>query len=280
MAKYIEDADSTRRNYFTVLDAQTKKLFNENVYQLTIGGDQIDLDDTERPIAIIFRSREYSPSDDVFSSLFIESIYKSLSQRRENIGFEKGLSCARPFNFIIDEFGNIFPINNLDKKLTVGRSNRIYFNFYLQNYEQLEKAYKDVYMTIESNTTHYFMGTNSSSSKKIFCEHAGERMIPEAVDFDLNPTAPLHLIRTPVISVSEIENLPPYSAYMKTHNDVLKVSFIPSYCYEKEIRISHKSARKDSPRDYCFKDKLIRLFWLNGSGIFIVQFLIFPLTKR
>ena len=249
LGKYLEDADSTKRNYFSVLDAQISKLCNENVYELTIGGDEINLDDTDQPVAIFFRAREYSSTDEAFSSLLVETIYRALCIRRESIEVKGGHTCARPFNFILDECANMAPILDLDRKLAVGRSNRLYFHLYLQNYEQLEHKYKNS-STIFSNSTHIFMGSSSIKSKLNFCEHAGNKMIPAQVDFEINPSATLNLIKVPAISVSEIEQLPPYTALMKTRNDVFKISFIPSYCYDKNMGERMIIRRKDSPQDY------------------------------
>ena len=254
LGKYM-DADQTKRNYFSVLDAQIKKICNENVYELTIGGRQIDLEDIEKPIAILFRSREYSPSDEVFSSLVVETIYKSLCIKRETAGIKAGVSCARPFYILLDEFANTSPIIGFDRKLAVGRSNKIFFYISLQNYEQLEHAYKTEAQTILANSTHIFMGSSSISSKKKFVEHAGEKFVPAVVDFGINPLASLNLNKIPAISVSAIENLPPYAAYLKTQNDVLKVSFIPSYCYEEDLEGLKKTPRSDAPCDYLFNDK-------------------------
>ena len=74
-----------------------------------------------------------------------------------------------PIHYILDEFGNLNTIPNLDTKVTLGLGSRIHFHFVVQNLEQLELHYsKQQAATIQSNCANLlYILTNSETTAKI-----------------------------------------------------------------------------------------------------------------
>ena len=256
---YIHDAEQTRRNYFSVLDAQLRKLCNEHVYELSMGGEAINLNNIDKPIAIFVRTREYTTADETFASMLVEIVYKMWSIQREMVGKENGFSTARPVHFLLDEFGNTAPILNFAEKLTVARSNRLYYHIFLQSYEQVESKYAK-HATIFNNMRHIFMGSSAVSAKQRFSEQCGKKTVLASLDSFVNANIVNNsLITVPAVSASAIEQLPLYSAYMKTHNHVFRVSTIPSY-YDNDFGKNEEGKGKsiyrlDSIDEYIYEIK-------------------------
>lgn len=80
----------------------------------------------------------------------------------------------RKWLFLLDEAGNLPKIINLDNKVTISRSRNIFFQFVLQDYNQLKK-YNDkvdgVDKTIRSNLQFtYFLNSNDEDTLKELSE--------------------------------------------------------------------------------------------------------------
>ena len=82
------------------------------------------------------------------ASLLVSQQYELLVQMAD----KRGGRLERRVNYVLEEYGNFTPINDMTTKLTVAAGRGIRFNLYLQSFEQLKEKYDEhVSNTIKSN---------------------------------------------------------------------------------------------------------------------------------
>ena len=71
---------------------------------------------TDKPMAIFMLTPDYDPSNHIIVSIFLSQLYKELSTQCVKT---KGDKCHRRIHFILDEFGNMPPMDNMEGIMTV-----------------------------------------------------------------------------------------------------------------------------------------------------------------
>lgn len=102
-----------------------------------------------KPIAIFMVTPDYDTSTHAIPSIFVSQLYYILSK---NAAIAKGQKCLREVVFMLDEFGNMPAIADMDNKITVCLGRNIRFHLVVQSYAQLKDLYgEDGQTTIRGN---------------------------------------------------------------------------------------------------------------------------------
>ena len=120
------------------------------ISKLTAQND-INIDDLishEKPCAIFMVLPDEDKSRNVLSSLFITQCYSRLITLAEAFPQQK---LPRRVQFVLDEFGNLTTIPDMDTKITISLGRNILFNLFVQDLNQLDSKYKGTAKTIRSN---------------------------------------------------------------------------------------------------------------------------------
>lgn len=128
----------------------------------------------EKPVAIFMGIPDYDKSKHFIPVTFISQVYYYLAETcSRTIG-----RCKRHVKFLIDEFGNMPPINDMDNNVTVCLGRNISFDLYVQDYAQLSTLYGDGATTIKSNcANHIWILSNDLESAKEFSEKLNNKTI-------------------------------------------------------------------------------------------------------
>lgn len=130
---------------------------------------------TDNPTAIFIVIPDYDPSNHVIGSIFINQLYTELASNCKNTKKKK---CFRRVHFLLDEFGNMPAIDNMDGILTVCLGRNILFELILQSYNQLKTKYKEKADTIKENCQNHvlIMSTDKDTLEEISAK-AGNKTI-------------------------------------------------------------------------------------------------------
>ena len=101
----------------------------------------------EKPIAIFMGIPDYDRSKNFLAVSFIRQVYYYLAETCSKTNGK----CKRHVKFIIDEFGNMPAIDDMENMITVCLGRNISFDLYIQDFSQLPRVYGDAGETIESN---------------------------------------------------------------------------------------------------------------------------------
>lgn len=172
---------TSRGGIFSMAMTELQKFTMEKIAKLT-SKNSIDLKDigfknkeNTRPIALFIILPDYDKSDYIISSMFIRQLYYVSAKNAE----EGSGECDRDVVYLIDETGNIPPIEDLDTLLTVGLGRRIFFTLVVQELSQIEGKYgKDASKTIISSCANkiYIITTDKDTAREI-SELLGDKTI-------------------------------------------------------------------------------------------------------
>jgi len=144
----------TRSSIFTTL-ASNIEIFSDNGIALLTSGDDInfkDLIDPEKPCAIFMVVPDEKTNRHILASLFISQCYSNLVDLANEY---PNKILPQRIQFILDEFGNMVRILDMDTKLTVALGRNMLFNLFLQDMNQLESKYDKLAATIRSSCNNF-----------------------------------------------------------------------------------------------------------------------------
>lgn len=130
----------------------------------------------DRPKAIFLLVPDYDRSRAMLSSIFIKQMYQKLATMCQDV---RGNKLHRRLKFLLDEFGNMPPIKEMDTIVTVCLGRNILFDLVVQGYNQITALYGDEKaQSIKDNCQNhlYILSTSSSTTKEI-SEKLGYRTI-------------------------------------------------------------------------------------------------------
>lgn len=147
----------------------------QNVARMT-AESSLDMEEIgfgKQPVAVFLATPSYDSSLYKLPVIFIRQMYYVLGKLCEE---RKGM-CSRQVKIVLDEKGNMPPIELMEKMISTGLGQNISFDLYLQNYEQLTDLYgRDVAETIKGNCgNHYYLLTNSEDTAREFSKKLGSR---------------------------------------------------------------------------------------------------------
>lgn len=118
----------------------TPFILNEDIMDATANSTFDVRDLVEKKCAIFIITKDEGSVYNKLISANIDQIYERLIDIAEE---EYDGRLPRRINFILDEFGNLAAINNMQGKITAGRSRNIRWLIVCQNMEQLNLLYGD-----------------------------------------------------------------------------------------------------------------------------------------
>ncbi|XTR39293.1 VirD4-like conjugal transfer protein, CD1115 family (plasmid) [Paraclostridium tenue] len=131
--------------------------------------------ENNKPKAVFMVVPDYDKSNHVLASIFVRQAYYVLAK---NATLSRTSECEREVVFLLDEFGNMPPIEGFDNIITVCLGRNIKFNLIIQGYNQLKKLYGDSASTIEENCgNQIYILTNSDETAEKFSKLIGETTI-------------------------------------------------------------------------------------------------------
>lgn len=149
------------------------KMTSKNSINLEDVGFKNGKDD--RPIALFMVTPDYDKSNHVIASIFVRQLYYILAKKSS---LNPSGKCDREVIFLLDEFGNMPPIEGMDTIITVCLGRNIRFNMVIQAYSQLEELYGKGYKTIVGNCgNQLYILTNEKETAEKYSELIGSKTI-------------------------------------------------------------------------------------------------------
>ena len=205
--------DRTLASYLGTVNAYITWLADKGITTLTSGSDIEFTAMDEQPTAVFLKIPDEKENRYKLASIFTAQLYKALVYKATQNMLQAKTSSQkllRNVYFLLDEFGNMPKLNNLDKIVTVGRSRGIFFVPVIQDFNQLEEKYgKTISATVRSNCNiQIFIGTTDENTRKIFAEQCGKKRVKqvsysESKDMSISTSA----TSVPLIYPSELERL-------------------------------------------------------------------------
>jgi len=129
----------------------------------------------EKPIAVFLGIPDYDASNHFIASVFIRQLYFTLAKKAT---LTKSGKCTREVIFLLDEFGNLPPIEGMANIITVSLGRGIRFNLIIQSYAQIEKLYdKDADTIIGNCGNQIYILTNDKQTAEMYSALIGNETI-------------------------------------------------------------------------------------------------------
>lgn len=177
----LDGAADTTKGILSTFNQKLRILTaNEDIMKMT-SQTTFNLEDAGKKKTAIFlivhdEKKIYHP----LVTLFTKQLYEALIKvTRETKHTGAGEFLPIPFNFIIDEFGNCPPFQDIDSILTAGRSRGIRFYLAVQNDQQISDKYGEkMAATIQSQCTNtVFLMSNDQKTLKNFSDMCGSHQV-------------------------------------------------------------------------------------------------------
>lgn len=160
----------TRASFFTTALSDLRLFSDPNIADMTSKQDHslesIGIDKT----AVFLIVPDEKSTRNVLATLYIDQVYQSMV----DLANKRGGRIARRVNFVLDEFGNLPPIPEFDKKLTVAGGRGMRFTIAVQDVAQLKKLYDKNAQTITGNCHNWiYLKTADTETAKLISEKTG-----------------------------------------------------------------------------------------------------------
>ena len=221
----LNNAPNTMKSYVGVFDNKMRNWFQAYVYQLT-RESTFDLAEVakEKPVAVFVSTRDYEKSDYFIATSFIDYFYHL------GIDMAKDNPNARTMHFLLDEFGNIPKITDMENKISTARSRDMWFHLYVQSYEQLENVYGSTGAEIirENCNALTFLGSQNRRTLEKFSETCGRTTVPSLRAYlGVDNT---ELTEVALLPISQLDLIKPGHIYTKRlFMPLVSAQFVRSY---------------------------------------------------
>ena len=164
--KSITAVFSEKMNIFD--DLNVENVTSENEFDLSSLG--------KKPVAFFIIVPDEDRTYFQLVTIIVGVMTKSLT-KLANLPENKGrLPVA--IEFILDEFANCPPLNDIQTLVSVARSRRMRFQFFIQSFAQLDQVYgKDIASIILDNAAMCYLKTNSVDTAKVIVSKMGKSTI-------------------------------------------------------------------------------------------------------
>lgn len=173
MASYINAPNETKASLDSVVTSGFSKYCrNEDVIDLTSNSTFDITDMVEKKTALFIISRDESSVYNALITAIVDEIYEvviDLAEERYNG------TLPRRLTFILDEFGNLAPIDDINSKITVSRSRNVGWCLCCQSLDQLKLKYTaDVAKIILGNCNIAYMYSSDLELLKMISDLCGK----------------------------------------------------------------------------------------------------------
>lgn len=184
-------SDKTLTSYLSEVNSYIQQLSDDGILSMTSEND-IDIanmDESPNALFVIVPDERFTRHR--FVTLFLTQTYKELVEKANTNLRKKDTDTAilkRRAYFILDEFGNLPKMENIEGMVTVGRSRGIRYLFVLQSFSQLNAKYgKDIGDIIKTNcNVKIFIGSDDPDTRREFSELCGQKKVK---NFSVNTSA-------------------------------------------------------------------------------------------
>ena len=184
-------SDKTLTSYLSEVNSYMQQLADDGILSMTSEND-IDIanmDESPNALFVIVPDERFTRHR--FVTLFLTQTYKELVEKANTNLRKKETDTAilkRRAYFILDEFGNLPKMENIEGMVTVGRSRGIRYLFVLQSFSQLNAKYgRDIGDIIKTNCNiKIFIGSDDPDTRKEFSELCGQKKVKS---FSVNTSA-------------------------------------------------------------------------------------------
>lgn len=263
-------SDKTLTSYLSEVNSYIQQLSDDGILSMTSENDIdiVNMDESPNAIFVIVPDERFTRHR--FVTLFITQTYKELVEKANLNLRRKETETAilkRKAYFILDEFGNLPKLENIEGMVTVGRSRGIRYLFVLQSFSQLTAKYgRDIGDIIKTNcNVKIFIGSDDPDTRKEFSELCGQKKIK---NFSVNTSAETNASSNtgagnqPLITIGMLERLngdEKGDAIVSVRGyEPIWTKFTPSYELADvyfaagKADISKREARLFEKRDYVF----------------------------
>ena len=175
-------SDKTLTSYLSEVNSYMQQLADDGILSMTSESD-IDIanmDESPNALLVIVPDERFTRHR--FVTLFLTQAYKELVEKANTNLRKKQTDTAilkRRAYFILDEFGNLPKMENIEGMVTVGRSRGIRYLFVLQSFAQLNAKYgRDIGDIIKTNCNiKIFIGSDDPDTRKEFSELCGQKKV-------------------------------------------------------------------------------------------------------
>lgn len=157
--------DRQRGSFYSGAATDLRLFGDPGIANLTSTQDHDLADVGRKPTAVFMIVPDEKTTRHVLASLYVDQCYQALvtlaSQHNDRL--------PNRVNFLLDEFGNMPPINGMDNKITVAAGRGIRFHLVVQALGQLKEKYGDKTDIIKGNTHTwiYLLSTDIQTSEEI-----------------------------------------------------------------------------------------------------------------
>ena len=132
----------------------------------------------DKPIALFIGLPFYDHSKDFMVSMLMRQIFFINAKKSSSMPYSR---CTRPIKHILNEFGNLPPIAEMDMMISAGLGAWISYDLYIQSDAQLEDKYGTAAATIKENcSNHFFIKSANENTTESFSRVLGNETITEA----------------------------------------------------------------------------------------------------
>ena len=184
-------SDKTLTSYLSEVNSYMQQLADDGILSMTSENDNdiANMDESPNALFVIVPDERFTRHR--FVTLFLTQTYKELVEKANTNLRKKETDTAilkRRAYFILDEFGNLPKMENIEGMVTVGRSRGIRYLFVLQSFSQLNAKYgKDIGDIIKTNCNiKIFIGSDDPDTRREFSELCGQKKVK---NFSVNTSA-------------------------------------------------------------------------------------------
>lgn len=225
LQKVINGAENTYRSIESVFAEKTRIFTDINVANVTsesdfdfdcLGKGYIDNSSENggqnQPVAMYVIIRDEDESYNILITLIVSLMYKCLVKLAVNS--PKGMIPIKTV-FLLDEFANCPSFSGIESMVTVARSRGMMFQFFIQEFSQLDKVYgKETANIIKGNAGLVYLKTTSYETAELVSKRLGKKTISSSninrnMSFmgGLNGNKTISLMGREVFTPDEIMNL-------------------------------------------------------------------------
>lgn len=168
--KFLKSKEQTSGIKEAIKDCQKQITELENGVSLSIY--RLKMHYSDKPTAVFLKIPDYDSSNNALASIFVSQLYSELAKQ---CSFVSGGKTVKRVHFILDEFGNMLPIQNMDQIMTVSAGRNLLFTLIIQSYKQLYSSYgNEKGATIKENGQNQILiATTDKGTLEEFSELAG-----------------------------------------------------------------------------------------------------------
>ncbi|WP_227766350.1 VirD4-like conjugal transfer protein, CD1115 family [Zhaonella formicivorans] len=161
----------TRASFFAGAMAKLQLFTDPNIAAMTAMQDHNLTAIGARPTAVFLVIPDEKSTRYLLASLYINQVYQALVE----LALENGGRVKNRVHFLLDEFGNLPPIPDMDKKITVAGGRGMKFTLALQGLSQLKPLYGERSQTITGNChTWLYLSTTDPDTARVISEKTGK----------------------------------------------------------------------------------------------------------